>query len=95
MLLMDFLSIKGEYLPDCAKKSTWNLLFVYMDAHIQCLFDEYPQYVLQTITILKSQCANMTFSIQIRYNIMFHQVVHKRGELEINCIKKIIILRLW
>ena len=58
---MDFPSIRGGYLPDCAKTSTWNLLYVYIDAHSQSLFDEYPGDGVKSITILKYQCENMTF----------------------------------
>ena len=57
---MDYTSIREEQLPDYAKKSTWNLLYAYIDAHSQILIDEYPVDGVQAITILKYQCVNMT-----------------------------------
>ena len=36
---------------------------------------------------MKSQCANMNFDYQSRYNRLFHQVIHKGGESEINNTK--------
>ena len=68
MFLMDYLSIRDEYLPDYAKNSTWNILRAYIDAHSQILIDEDPGYVVQAITILQYQCAIITFSDQIIYN---------------------------
>ena len=62
MLLMEYLSIRGEDFPDYAKKSTWSLLNAYLDAHRKILIDEYPGYGVHAITILKYQCANMTIS---------------------------------
>ena len=59
----------------------------YLYAHSQILIHEFPGYGLQAISILQSQCANMTSADKIRYNRMFQQLVHKVGESEINCIK--------
>ena len=56
-------------------------------AHSQRLIDECTGDKVQSISRLQSQCANMTFSDQIRYNIMFQKLVHKGGESEINSIK--------
>ena len=53
MLLLDFPSISEEYLPDYAKKATWNLLHTFIYAHSQILFDEYPGDVVQAISILQ------------------------------------------
>ena len=36
----------------------------------------------------KYQCANMNFTDQIIYNILFQQVLHKGGESVINYIKR-------
>ena len=36
---------------------------------------------------MKYQCSNMNFYDQSRYNRPFQQVINKRGESEINCIK--------
>ena len=47
MLIMDYPSIRGEYLPDNDKKSTWNLLHAYIDENRQRLIDEYPGYGVQ------------------------------------------------
>ena len=41
MLLMEYTSIRGEYLPDYAKNSTWKILHAYIDAHGKILIDEY------------------------------------------------------
>ena len=62
MFLMDYIYIRSEDLPDDAKNPTWKILNVYIDAHSKILIDEYPGYVVQAISILKSQYANMTFS---------------------------------
>ena len=43
------------------------------------LISECPGNGVQAILILQSKCENMTFADQSRYNIMFHQVVHKVG----------------
>ena len=64
-----------------------DLLYAYIDAHRQRLIDEFPRDVVQDISRFKPQRANMTFSDQSRYNIMFQQVLHKGGESEINYIK--------
>ena len=53
MLLMDYPYIRGEYLPDYAKRATWNLFHKYTDAHSQVLIDEFPGYGVQSISILK------------------------------------------
>ena len=47
--------------------------------HSQILIDECPGYGVQAISRFQPQYENMTFDEQIRYNIMFHQVVHKGG----------------
>ena len=44
MLIMDYPSIRGKYLPDYAKNLTWNYLRVCIDAHSKILIDEYPGY---------------------------------------------------
>ena len=84
---MNYPSIRGEALPDHAKNPTWKLLHACMDEHSQRLIEDYTVYVLQATTILQSQCANMNFSDQIRYNRLFQQVIHKGGESAINYIK--------
>ena len=87
MLLMDYPSIRGGDFPDHAKNSTLKLLHPYIDAHSQRTIDEYPGYGVQSISRLKSQCANMTSSDQSRYNRLFYNLIHKGGESEINYIK--------
>ena len=62
-------------------------MHAYIDAHNQILFDEYPGDGVKAIKILKSQCANMTFSNQGRYNRLFQQVIYKGGDSDINYIK--------
>ena len=42
MLIMEYPSIREEYLPDYSKTATWNLLNVYIYEHSQILIDEYP-----------------------------------------------------
>ena len=88
MLLMNYPSTRGEEIPDYDKKFTWNLLREYIDAHSQILVDECPGDLVQSISIVQPQCANMTFADQSRYNRMFQQLVHKGGESEINYIKR-------
>ena len=85
---MDYLYIRGEDLPYYAKQDSWNLLHACIYEHSQILINEYTGYGLQPIKILKSQCANMRFSDQSRYNIMFQKVIDKGGESDINYIKR-------
>ena len=94
MLLIDYPSIRGGDLPDHAKKATCNLLHAYIDAYSQILIDEYPGHRVQDTTRFQPQCVNMIFADQSRYNRMFHQVIHKGGESEINYIKYFRMLRL-
>ena len=54
MLLMDYPSIRGEYLPDYAITFTWNILHAYIDAHSHIIIGEYTGYGLQAITIFQS-----------------------------------------
>ena len=84
---MDYQYIRGEELPDCDKKYTRNLLRAYIDAHSKIFIGECPLDGAQNVSILQSQCANMTFAYQSRYIRMFQQVVHKVGESETNYIK--------
>ena len=60
----------------------------YIDENSKILTNECPGYGLQKISRLKSQCENMNFSEQIRYNRLFKQVVNKGGESAINYIKR-------
>ena len=84
---MDYSSIRGEYLTDYAKKTTWNLLPAYISAHSQILIDEYTEYGVQDISRLQPQFANMTFADQNIYNRLFHKLIHKGVESAINYIK--------
>ena len=63
-------------------------MYAYIDAHSQILIDECLGYGVRDISILIPQCANMTYSDQIRYIIMFQQVIYKGGEPAINYIKR-------
>ena len=76
---MDYPSIRGEEIPYYSKNSTWRLLNAYIYAQNQRLIDAFPGYGEQAISRLQSQCANMIFFDQSRYNIMFQKVVHKGG----------------
>ena len=62
MFLVNYPSIRGEYLPDYSKKFTWNLLHAYINVHSQILIDEYPVDGVQSTSRLKPQYANMNFS---------------------------------
>ena len=84
---MEYLYVIVEGLSDYAKKSTWNLLRAYIDAHSQILFDEHPGDGVQAISRLQYKCANMTFAEQIRYNRLFQKVIYKVGESAISYIK--------
>ena len=64
-----------------------DLLHSHEDSHSQRLIDKFPGDIVQDILRFQSQCANMTFADQIRYNIMFHQVLHKGGYSAIKYIK--------
>ena len=70
MLLMNYPSIRAEYLLDCAKNSVWKFLHAYIDTQIQILIDEYPGDGVQAISRIQSQCSNMTFYDQGRHTIM-------------------------
>ena len=83
---MDYPCIRGEEIPDQAKKPTQNLLHAYIDAHSKILIDKCPGYGVQDISRFQYQCENMTFPDQRIYNRMFQKVVHKGGESEINYI---------
>ena len=83
---MDYPSIRGDDLKSYAKRSTWNLLHAYIDAHSQRLLYEYPGGVVQAITTFQSQCENMNFVDKSRYNRLFRKVLQKGGESEINYI---------
>ena len=87
MLIMEYRYIGREYLPDYAKKATWNLLHAYIDLQSQRLIDEYTRDGVQAISILKSKCANTIFADQSRYIRMFRKVMHKRAYLAINYIQ--------
>ena len=52
------------------------------------LIYEYSGGVLQDLTRLQYQCADMTFYEKSRYNRLFHKVVHKGGESEIKYTKR-------
>ena len=52
---MNYPSIRGEILPDYAKKSTWDLLHAYIDAHSQILVNKLPRDGVHAITKLQSQ----------------------------------------
>ena len=84
---MNYQSTREVGIPGYDKKSTRNLLHAYIDAHSQRIIDECPGYEVQAISIFQSQCANMTFADQSRYNIMLQQVMHKGGDSAINYIK--------
>ena len=84
---MEYPSIRGEDFPDYAKNDTWNLSHAYLDAYIQRLIEDYTGDIVQAISRLKHQCANMTFADRSRYNITFQQVIHKGGYSTINYIK--------
>ena len=47
---MDYPYIRGEDFPDYAKKSTWSLLYAYIDVHSQILIYEYTGDGVQSIT---------------------------------------------
>ena len=80
MLLMEYPSIEGEGIPEYSKQATCNLLNAYIDAIIQRLIYEYPEYGVESITTFQLQCANMNFADKSRYNKQCQQVVHKGWE---------------
>ena len=88
MLLIDYSSIRGEYLSDYSKNYVWNLFLVYIDTHSQRLIYEYPVNGAKDISIIQPQCANITFAYQSLYNRLFLRVIHKEVWSEINYIKR-------
>ena len=60
MLPMDYPSTRGEEIPYYAKNATWNILYAYIDARSQILIDKFPGDGVQAISILQSQCTNMS-----------------------------------
>ena len=84
---MDYTYIRGEDLLNYVKKDIWNLFNSYIDSHSQRLIYEYPGDEVQAITIFQSKCLRIKCSDQIRYGILFHQVIHIGGESAINSIK--------
>ena len=87
MFIMDYTYIREEDFPYYAKHSTGGLLHTYIDAHSQIFMHEYPGYVAQYISRLKSHCASMNLSDQSKYDGMFQSVMHKGGSV-INYIKQ-------
>ena len=87
MLLMDYPSTRGEYLPDSYKKATCKLLHACIDAQSQRLIHECPGYRVHDISRYQPQCADMNFYEKSIYNRLFHKVIHKGGESAINDIK--------
>ena len=78
MLLMEYLTIRWEDLPDYSNKATWNLLHEYIDANCQRLIYKCLGYGVQAISIFQSQCANTKCSDQSRYNRVFQKIVHRQ-----------------
>ena len=71
MFLMEYLSIEEDEMKDDSKQAAWDLLNAYINAHSNSSIDEYPEDGVEAITILQSQCANLTFSDKGRYNRQF------------------------
>ena len=86
MLLVDYTSIIAEDFPDYNKQFTWNLLHAYIDAHIQNIIDYYSGGGSKSITRLQSKFASIVYPDNSRYNILFQQIIHRGGELEIKYI---------
>ena len=70
-------------------------MHAYIEEHGQIFIDECPGYGVQTISRLQSQCENMKFSDQSRYNRMFQKVFTKEGSHQSTILKDFRILRLW
>ena len=62
------------------------MLHAYIYEHSQRLIDDYPVYEVQAISRIQSQCENMIFVDQSRYNILFKRVIPKGGEPKISYI---------
>ena len=88
MLLTYYPYIIEEGFPYYYKQVTWNLFHLFIYVHSQRLINEYPGYVVQDITTLQYQCANMTFSNRIRYNRLLQKVFHKGVDSAINYIDR-------
>ena len=95
MLLMEYPPTRGKEILDYSKTSAWNILHAYIDAHIQRLIYECPGDGIQYISRFKSQFANMTFTDQIRHNIMFQQVMPQRRGFRNQLYNFFRMLRIW
>ena len=56
--------------------------------HSRRFIAEFPEDGVKCIEKLQLHCANMTFSDKSRYDRIFQQVTHKRGEYATNHIKR-------
>ena len=65
-----------------------NLLHANGCVHSRILIAEFPDDGIKCMEKLQSHCANMTFADKSRYDRTFQQVTHKRGESNINYIKR-------
>ena len=75
-----------EDIRDFVEKFIRNILHANIDVNSRRLIVEFPGYGAKRISKLQSHCFNMTFSDKSRYDRLFQQVTHKRGESEINYI---------
>ena len=88
-VLLDYPKIGGDdVIEDYERKAVRNLLHENIDVHSKRLIAEFPKDGIKCIEKLQSHCENMTFSEKSRYDRIFQQVTRKRGEYEINYIKR-------
>ena len=87
-VLLDYITIGGEYIKYYVKKAIINILHANIDVHSRRLISEFPGYGVKCISKYQSYCANIKFSNKSGYGRPFHQVTHKGGESAMNYIKR-------
>ena len=84
---LDYPKIGGWNIKSFEKNSIGNILHANIDVHSRRLIAEFPGDGIKCIEKLQSHCENMTFADKSRYDRIFQQVTHKRGESVMNYIK--------
>ena len=88
-VLPDDPKIGGDnVIEDYTRKAIRNIFHANIDVHSRRLIAEFPKDGIKCIEILKSHCADMNFSGEIRYDRTFQQVTHKGGESAINYVNR-------
>ena len=89
MVLVDYPTIRGQYIKYHFKKAISNPLHTNIDVQIRRLISELPTEGVNCISKLQYHCANMNFYEKIRYDRLFQLVTHKGGESAMNYINRL------